>query len=300
MKKILPLIFCSLIFFSSQAQIVASDAGGCIQIEDEWAPAGMVGARNTYLSILANGVFPCRVIWDATNLQWIIEADVDSDTFFETLLYVNTLGTTPNPPSLGTGTWEDMETGCGPLVQFSGPYTQNFVVPVTLVSFTAELLSAGVTLNWTTASEFQNKHFLVERSNDGAVYSTIGTVTSQAFNGSGSEKLDYTFGDNHPVSGLNYYRLKQVDIDGHFEYSDVVTISFVSLSRISFYPNPVKDKLFIRGTVTGSLNYTILNAGGQTVIKGSTLVSNPIDLSSLQKGLYYLKTDHGVFRLLKD
>ncbi|RYY54944.1 MAG: hypothetical protein EOO09_12490 [Chitinophagaceae bacterium] len=88
------------------------------------------------------------------------------------------------------------------------------VLPVTLQSFTVNAVNTTALLQWVTASELNNDHFDIERSVDGRVFSKIGRV---AGNGTTSIPQDYRFTDASPVSGNNYYRLAQVDIDGHIE-----------------------------------------------------------------------------------
>ncbi len=111
-------------------------------------------------------------------------------------------------------------------------------LPITLVYFTANNYSDYVLAEWQTASETNNDYFTVERSVDGKDFDETGTV---AGSGNSTELLNYSFIDENPVDGINYYRLQQTDYDGKFSYSDIVSITREtnSFDVIGFYPNPV-------------------------------------------------------------
>lgn len=115
----------------------------------------------------------------------------------------------------------------------------NNPLPVTLVSFTASVKENGIALDWATASEYNNDYFEVQRSEDGVTFETIGRVEG---NGTSQIRHDYQLMDAEPLIGTNYYRLKQVDIDGAFEYSNVVSANFAQIaeSMISVFPNPTQ------------------------------------------------------------
>jgi hypothetical protein len=118
--------------------------------------------------------------------------------------------------------------------------TELMPVPVELTSFTASANSSGVVLNWTTASEINNHGFEIERSKDNETFYSIGFVQGT---GTTTEAQSYSFIDDIEYSGVKtyYYRLRQVDLDGRSQYSEVVTVDFdiprdFVLSQN--YPNP--------------------------------------------------------------
>ncbi len=112
-------------------------------------------------------------------------------------------------------------------------------LPVELVTFRAAALDKAIQLTWETASELNNDHFEIERSGDLAHWQNIGQV---AAHGAGS----YSFEDRQPLKGTNYYRLRQVDRDGSFEHSKVVSAKLESqLPDLVPYPNPFHDQLVI-------------------------------------------------------
>ena len=104
----------------------------------------------------------------------------------------------------------------------------NSVVPVELVSFIGNVINNEVQLNWTTATETNNRGFEIQKSqmldvNSQNDWETIGFVNGF---GTSSDVHTYLFADKNPVTGKSYYRLKQLDFDGTFEYSNVIEIEF--------------------------------------------------------------------------
>ena len=116
-------------------------------------------------------------------------------------------------------------------------------IPVELTSFTANVINKTVRLNWITATELNNSGFEIERmsiltSQVSNSWEKIGFVTG---NGTSTEVSTYSFVDNHPAQGKNYYRLKQIDFDGSFEYSNIIEVDFILPIEFSLeqnYPNP--------------------------------------------------------------
>jgi hypothetical protein len=110
-------------------------------------------------------------------------------------------------------------------------------VPVELISFNARVLNEIVELEWSTASELNNDYFTVERSVDGE---TFEKVVDLAGKGTTNELHSYKTQDTEPYSGKSYYRLKQTDYDGKFEYSSLVLVQLEinNLLRFKIYPNP--------------------------------------------------------------
>ena len=110
-------------------------------------------------------------------------------------------------------------------------------VPVELTSFTGSSVDGNVTLNWSTATEINNRAFEIERRKENSAFVLIGFVEG---NGTTTEKQEYTFIDKNITTGKYYYRLKQLDFDGTFEYSNEIEVDAapVSFSLEQNYPNP--------------------------------------------------------------
>ena len=161
------------------------------------------------------------------------------------------------------------------------------LLPVELISFTAENDQDNVLLKWTTASEKNNDYFSIEKSVNGVDFYKIGEIPGGGYSNS---ILNYYFVDEHPVSGLNYYRLKQIDFDEQYSYSRVEVINYLeeNLSLIC-YPNPFNNELNIFGTKEmGSVILFDLN--GRELMRnqtgnGATLLNT----SEISGGTYLLK-----------
>ncbi|MEL7148679.1 MAG: T9SS type A sorting domain-containing protein, partial [Bacteroidota bacterium] len=125
--------------------------------------------------------------------------------------------------------------------QFALALAPNVPLPVELLYFEGELTNDGALLKWATASEIDNDRFEIERSVDGENFEVIGEV---AGNGTTNELITYQFVDDLPVRGLNYYRMRQVDFDGDFEYSPTVLVDNRD-GTVSFdarvFPNPTQQ-----------------------------------------------------------
>ncbi|RPI72900.1 MAG: T9SS C-terminal target domain-containing protein [Ignavibacteriales bacterium] len=114
----------------------------------------------------------------------------------------------------------------------------NYVIPVELTSFTVNSSNGNVFLNWSTASEINNKVFEVERSKENSGFITIGFVEGK---GTTTEKQEYSFIDKNITSGKYFYRLKQIDFDGTFKYSTEIEVNAttpLSFSLEQNFPNP--------------------------------------------------------------
>ena len=118
---------------------------------------------------------------------------------------------------------------------------ETMIVPVTLNHFTATPKQHNVLLEWQTANEQNNDYFDVERSRDGYNFSVIGKVDGH---GTTQASQDYELLDRSPYQGKNYYRLRQVDFDGRYEYSDIRLVNFSGKTeQFSLAPNPTQDEV---------------------------------------------------------
>ncbi len=113
-------------------------------------------------------------------------------------------------------------------------------LPVNLLSFIGQYTNNLVKLNWSTAQEQQNKMFEVQYSSNGYAFETIGTVPG---NMNSNQVNNYQFNTTHYQPGKNFYRLKQVDVDGRSTISSIATILIDQQMVISLAPNPASTKL---------------------------------------------------------
>jgi|GEM_PF-3819864 len=122
-------------------------------------------------------------------------------------------------------------------------------LPVGLISFTAKKYAAQNLLQWVTATETNNAGFEVERSADGSSFYQIGFEPAQG-NGNSHAAITYSYADKQPLGSSNYYRLKQVDKDGKYTYSNIAAlgnnVESERLSIVEIYPNPASNYLTVR------------------------------------------------------
>jgi len=174
------------------------------------------------------------------------------------------------------------------------------VLPVTLTSFSARSKNHSIELSWITLSEINNNYFEVLRSNDGNNFQSIGKVNG---NRNSNKEIKYEFNDNRPTAGLNYYKLKQVDLDGRFEFSYIIKIENKS-NKVKIYPTNIVNNINIEIEDVESTTLTIVNNMG-AIYKVVSLTStiNSIDILELPTGIYYAKvespTQYFVERIVK-
>ena len=160
------------------------------------------------------------------------------------------------------------------------------VLPVELTFFRGERTGEGVKLTWQTASEAINEGFEIQRSVDGEAWEILDFVYG---NGTTVAVQNYDYVDKNPLEGKTYYRLKQMDYDGQFEYSAIIGITFDALTNelLTIYPTIVRDRLNIKG---GSGKILIYNNLGQNIISIATYENQTtLNLASLPGGQYYLR-----------
>lgn len=168
-------------------------------------------------------------------------------------------------------------------------------LPVELISFTGNRNRQGVNLAWSTASQKNFDYFSVERSGTGEDFISIGKVYGEAFS---LAKKDYTFYDAEATAGKTYYRLKNVDLDGSYEYSKMIMLNDDSPLNIEIYPNPVVSNGFLNVHLTGNSSVpallTVFDLMGK-LIKQAPLHSNiaSFQMEGMVPGLYIIKVNMG-------
>jgi hypothetical protein len=166
------------------------------------------------------------------------------------------------------------------------------VLPITLVSFEGKALEKSNLLTWRTASETQNKGFDIEASpnpSKGGGPNTWRTIGFVAGHGTTNKEQRYIFKDEKPSNGVTYYRLKQLDFDGRFEYSKIVAIAQKGDNVVSVFPNPSNGVFTLSGLENiEDEQISIVNSIGQNI---AITVQNDgqMDLSAYPSGVYYLR-----------
>lgn len=213
---------------------------------------------------------------------------------------------TVNPNYSGTTvtfTYQVIDNGFGPAVSNTATvtiiYSAGASLPVKLTSFTAQLSSNNkVDLKWSTATEINASHFVIERSVDGKTYNELG-IEFAAGNSTSVKNYQYTDNIGSTDKTVYYYRLRMVDADGSSEYSAVRIIRIgkqnETIVTILTYPNPVTSE--VRITIPANwqgkkATYEVVNANGQTAKR--TEVANAsqtetLNTSSLAPGFYLLR-----------
>ncbi len=168
--------------------------------------------------------------------------------------------------------------------------------PVTFLNFNARQKGSGVNLDWSTSQEFNSKSFAIEKSANGnSSWNTIASV-----NGAGNSSVvkNYTAYDPQPYKGLNFYRIKQVDIDGKFKYSKTVSVKLNAANNagISVLENPFHNSLTVNfsSSTNQVVSVRLMDiTGKQVALEKWTINSGNIrkgfaNVSSLQNGMYLL------------
>ncbi|MEP6674534.1 MAG: T9SS type A sorting domain-containing protein [Ferruginibacter sp.] len=166
-------------------------------------------------------------------------------------------------------------------------------IPVNLMTFTAQRTGNVNLINWSTAQEINSKYFVIERSNDGNNFSSIVQVNAT---GNSATATSYSYVDNHPVIGTNYYRLRMVDKDNSSKYSWIRTVRNEGIADVAVYPNPVKDVLnvSISADKAGKGSMMITDINGKLIYSNSISVAQgnnnlPVNLNKVAAGAYIIK-----------
>ena len=163
-------------------------------------------------------------------------------------------------------------------------------LPVELIQFDVKLDKENVVLNWKTKSEKNNAYFEIERSNNGVDWKKITEITGA---GTSSETIKYTAWDFYPVLGINYYRLKQIDFNGAFKYTQTKSI-VINDSYISLYPNPSNGIMNIQCKGIKNATVRFYDALGNTVLLTEIYRNNrllSLEVSTLPNGVYFVTID---------
>ncbi len=172
-------------------------------------------------------------------------------------------------------------------------------LPVELLSFTGRESENIHILDWSTSMELNSSHFVLEHSLNATNFFELGMRNAA---GNSSVEKRYTFSNKKPSIGNNFYRLKMVDLDGKFKYSNIVLLKVrKDNSTVLAYPNPTASMLNIEmnGIAIGTkLEMTLIDAAGKLLMKQNYTFENQlytIDVSTYSSGLYFLKINGNAF-----
>lgn len=170
------------------------------------------------------------------------------------------------------------------------------ITPVTFTNVDAYRLNTGITIDWNIQNEFNIAQYIVERCADGKNFTEVSTTIAKANN---NTTTNYTWLDENPFAGCNYYRIKSIDKNGTVKYSDIIKVLMSSNgNNISVYPNPVTNNVIhiqFNNRPLGRYTLHLINNAGQIVyVKEISVNSNNTTQAlslqpSLAKGIYQLK-----------
>lgn len=180
------------------------------------------------------------------------------------------------------------------------------VLPIELLTYTFSCIENKVMLYWSTASEFNNDYFTIERSADAVNFEEIARIKGA---GNSCVNLNYQFTDNNPIDETSYYRLKQTDYNGEFKYYNIITANCNgNLNIINTFPNPSKGNFICTISISESSEviFIVYDIFGQkikeqifNIEKGTS--NHKFDILMLKTGMYYIqfKTSNGLYKSQK-
>ena len=188
----------------------------------------------------------------------------------------------------------------------SGKFSLTGTLPVVLTPLKGNYANGVIHLCWKSLQESNSSHFEIERSDDGTNFTRIGKVIAK---GMSDKEVDYTYNDITLVGGVNYYRLKLMDKDGEFQYSNIsaIQVKVKGIEVKGIYPGPFTDKLNITVSseqITHAFISITDNTGKQVISRQPVLnkgLNNLVieNLSNLPKGFYLIKIRAGEMTVTK-
>ena len=160
------------------------------------------------------------------------------------------------------------------------------VLPVKLAYFNATINKTEVQLKWQTTAEINTNHFDIEYSVDGNIFKKRGSENAKNLGVN-----NYAFSDNIPTDcgDVVYYRLKIIDNDGSYKYSEIVKLPILKINEITIYPNPAQEYIIVN-TLKNNSEIQIVNNVGQVVLRQKIQSTNQkINIEHLRTGIYVVK-----------
>ncbi|MBX2846018.1 MAG: T9SS type A sorting domain-containing protein [Saprospiraceae bacterium] len=175
-------------------------------------------------------------------------------------------------------------------------------LPVELTNFEAERNTNNeVEIRWTTASEFNNDFFALERSSNGLDWQTIATISGA---GTTNTSTNYTYTDTDPNPAISFYRLAQTDIDGTVTYSKVIAVSALNLENLLLYPNPATEQIVLLGKELANEDIQVFGIDGTDQSESIEILSQDdstiiLNVNLLSSGWYVVQIGKYKKRFLK-
>ncbi len=179
---------------------------------------------------------------------------------------------------------------------YGGTITFYSPLPLTLLDFKGRYAGKEVTLNWSTEAEINTKYFTIEKSLDQVSFVALANVKAAG----NTLAHIYSYTDKSSLSSINYYRLKMADADGRFTYSRIIAVKAPANNAIVIFPNPARDKLFIRlAGITQQTAITINDAKGRCIKKlqlSAGTIQTSVNTAGLVAGVYSISFLSGTLK----
>jgi hypothetical protein len=188
-----------------------------------------------------------------------------------------------------TATWNGNGDKSLVFDDFSNGGSSNAPLPVNFSSFSANRSNSNVNVNWTTASESNNSGFEIQRRlSNQTEFQTVAFVNSKAVNGNSGSAISYSFTDLNISTGVSYYRIKQINLDGVAKYTEIRQVDGSKMkAKTMVYPNPsatgITNVIF---TTNDSRNIQIIDITGQVVKSWNNYNGQELKIVSLKPGIY--------------
>ncbi len=174
--------------------------------------------------------------------------------------------------------------------------TSNAVLPIKVTSFIAKSVdNQSVELNWATSNETNFNSFEIQNSANLNEWENIGIVKADPIK---TEIKQYNYTHFFPNNGLNYYRLKLIDLDGKFEYSNINTVT-IEQNKLKLFPNPSQNLIELAGESIDYESIEVYNIMGKIENHKITIDKKTIDISGLASGKYFIKTKEKIIPFVK-
>jgi hypothetical protein len=234
-------------------------------------------------------------------VQWNSSQELSGFNFLN--CYVSRYNGIWNPGTTGAATGIDPKMRAISGVTAFSPFAvgSGSALPVEMVDFTAKAASSSAVLNWTTAAEVNNSHFVVQRSNDNVHFTPVTEVSSLASNGNSTRALTYSFVDDaakaNSANNTVYYRLVQVDMDGSEYTSASVAVNFTDAkANVVVAPNPFTHNFTVFAGEVGNHTVVVTDITGKVMFSKEVSNANSIQITEMNEmsaGIYFVTVDNG-------
>jgi len=281
----------------------------------KWSTGVLVSAGGVTISGTASDVWIFQIAQGLTlanGATITLQGGAQASNIFWQVAGIATLGTSSDFKGIVLcQTSIVMQTGAAfdgrALAQTAVTLDATNVIPVELISFTATSNGKEVILNWSTATELNNQLFEVQRSFEGNDFATVGSVYGK---GTTTERQDYSYSDKNLAEGKYFYRLKQIDYLGSYEYSDVLEVDYRTFKNYLLeqnYPNPfnpattigfgIKEKSFVKVIILNNIGEEVAVVVNEEMESGFHTAE--FTAANLPSGVYFYQLKAGEFISMK-